>query len=127
VTLGYNQQIMLVIRAEQMRVLNESFRAAFRQKTAEYLESEYTANYNALGSEGVRNLIDLGIRKAEEHGFEQESEICDLIGVMAEFGADVDKQTWASVILRDRSEPAGVRIGRLTGWAEAYRRAGGNA
>jgi hypothetical protein len=116
---------MLVIRAEQMRILNQAFRAAFRRKTAEYLKSDYTEQYNALGSDGVRNLIELGIRKAEEHGIERESDVCDLIAIMAEFGSDLDEQPWASAILRDRSEPGTVRIGRLTGWAEALRRVGG--
>ena len=116
---------MLVIRAEQMRILNQTFGAAFRQKTAEYLKSDYTAQYNALGPDGVRNLIELGIRKAQEHGIERESDVCDLIAVMAEFGSDLDEQPWASAILRNRSEPGTARIGRLTGWAEAFRRVGG--
>jgi hypothetical protein len=58
----------------------------YREKAAEYLKSDYTGQYNALGFDGVHNLIELGIRKATEHGIELESDVCELIGVMAEFG-----------------------------------------
>jgi hypothetical protein len=115
---------MLVIRDEQLRILNKPSQANFRKQVSAYIQSEFPARFEALGTEGVRDLIELGIRKADQYGFELEAEICDLIGVMAEFGADVDQKPWASAILRD-SEPANVRIGRLTGWAEALRRFGG--
>jgi hypothetical protein len=112
---------MLVIRAEQYRILNLACEAAFRKEVAAYLEADFAEQCKQLGPEGVTDLIELGIRKAAQYGIELESGICDLIAVMAEFGPRVDEQEWAASILRDGAEPANVRVGRLVGWAEAMR------
>jgi hypothetical protein len=113
---------MLSIRAEQLRILNEPFLKSFKAEVTAYLASDYPEQSRALGAEGVAKLIEHGMRKANEYGIELESDVCDLIGLMAEFGPDVDQQEWASSILRDNSEPAEVRIGCLVGWAKVIRR-----
>lgn len=112
---------MLVIRREQMSVLNRKFEAKFRQAVADYLISDYPAYVRELGAAGIDNLIDQGIRKAAGLGLEYEAQICDLIAIMAVHGVDFDRLPWASDILSDRSEPSAVLIGRLNGWSEALR------
>lgn len=113
---------MLVIRDEQMRILNRSFEVAFRRKVCEYLESDFPEQCRALGPEGVRELIEHGVATAKEYGVEFEDEICDWIAMMAEFGRDFDKLEWAAGILRDTSDPIRSRMSRLMGWADAIRR-----
>ena len=74
---------MLVIRREQMSVLNRKFEAKFRQAVADYLISDYPAYVRELGTARIDNLIDQGIRKAAGLGLEYEAQICDLIAIMA--------------------------------------------
>ena len=112
---------MLVIRTEQMRILNRQFEIAFRRKVSEYLASDFPQYCQALGSNGVKDLIEHGIVKATEYGLEFEAEICAWIGAMVEFGRDFDNLEWVAAILQDSAEPIRARVSRLMGWVEAMR------
>ncbi len=122
---NYNIQITLVIHAEQLPILNESFLAAFCEQAAVYIQSAYPAQFGGVRSQGVRCPIELGILKASKYGIELQAHVCNLLAVRAEFGVDVDQRAWASAILRDPPESANVRIGLLTGWGESPRQVWG--
>ena len=112
---------MLRIRSEQMRLLNRPLEVAFRKAVTEYLEADFPAVCARLGPAGVAEMVEDGIRRAGLRGFEFESDICEFIGLMAEFGTEFDRLDWAAAILNEAGTPPPVKAGQLSGWAEAIR------
>ncbi len=115
---------MLVIRDEQLRILNRPFEIAFRKMVSEYLASDFPELSLSLRPDGVKDFIEHGIARAAAYGIESEADICDWIGAMAVFGRDFDKLEWAASILQDSAEPLPARVSRLMGWVEAMRNTG---
>ena len=116
---------MLVIRAEQMKLLNRPLEVAFRRKVTQYLEADFPSVCAELGPAGLAEMVEDGIRRAERYGFEFESDICEFIGLMAEFGTGFDRLDWAAAVLSGTATTPSVKAGQLAGWADALRRSEG--
>ena len=60
---------MLVIREEQMRVLEAAQVERFTDDLVPHIEGFAPTQFTSLGKVGIRNTISIGLRNARSHGF----------------------------------------------------------
>ena len=95
---------MLHIRKEQMQALNAYMRENFIDEMLAYLCEHFPHHYEVLGEEQTRRVIDLGIDRAAEHGFEIKGDVCNFIALMFTLGSYFDEDPilpWAAETLED--------------------------
>ena len=95
---------MLVIRREQMDVLEKLPRTLFEDQAMQHLNRYYPRECRELGREQVRVVVQLGIQRAEEHGFRTQRQVGFYISLMLLLGSDFDRDLqlpWVMVILAD--------------------------
>ena len=104
---------MLVIREEQMRAMA---RAALPQWVTKHLKQFFPQQCAALGDNGMRERVSLGIDRAVSYGFESEVQISQYLDLMFAFGPDFDTDSalsWPQPILSDPTLSADARMERL--------------
>ncbi|MCP4723270.1 MAG: hypothetical protein GY860_27780 [Desulfobacteraceae bacterium] len=97
---------MLTIRQNQKKILKLAARDDFVERMLVHLNTFFSEHYEALGDDSCRELIDLGIKNAENHEIVNERDVCKYIDLMVSFGVDFDKDPkfpWAGKILTDQS------------------------
>ena len=95
---------MLVIRKEQMAVLEKLPRTLFEDRIIEHLSRFYTREYHELGREQVRVVVQHGIKRAAEHDFSTQRQVGFYISLMFLLGSDFDRDPqlpWAPALLAD--------------------------
>jgi hypothetical protein len=105
---------MLVIRAEQMKVLAQS---VLKRWIEAHLLRCFPAQCAALGDAGWRAAVTSGMEQALRHGFREPSDICRYVDLVIAFGPDFERRTefdWTREILGDSeiTNPS-VRMNRL--------------
>lgn len=93
---------MLHIRKEQMQALNAYMRENFVDEMLAYLREHFPQDCEVLGQAQTRRVIDLGIDRAAEHGFEIKGDVCNFITLMFSLGSYFDEDPllpWASEAL----------------------------
>jgi hypothetical protein len=119
----------MLIRGAQMQTLSDGRAASFGREMVGHLQRCFPAECEAMGDDGVRETIRIGIEKARSYGITAAREVCLYIDVMMVFGCDFDrdpKLPWAASILSGRrwKDPA-AKVDRLFRTAqEHYSQAG---
>ncbi len=93
---------MLVIRNEQKAVLENLPRTLFEDQIMQHLNRFYPREYRELGSDQVRVVVQLGIKRAEEHGFGTQRQVGFYVSLMFLLGSDFDRDVqlhWAIAFL----------------------------
>jgi hypothetical protein len=99
---------MFVIRNAQWDRLAEQALADFIVRMRAHLREFFPEQCDALGEAKIGQLIDYGIRRAREWGFESERDVCTYIDLMCVFGNAFDRDKrlpWARHILETRFPP----------------------
>ncbi len=97
---------MLVIRKEQMDVLDQYMLNTFENLLVDHLNRYFPEKCGELGEEGLRETIRYGIKRAEDYGIVIEHQVSLYINLMFMFNRDFDQDPalpWASEILLDPS------------------------
>jgi hypothetical protein len=85
---------VLVIRAEQMRALEEALADRYAHELVAHFEAFAPAQCDAMGRDAVRATISMGLRSAQSHGFEQRGSARFYVETMFMLGSffDTDPQ-----------------------------------
>jgi hypothetical protein len=83
---------MLTIRHEQLEALRRPASASFEQRRCDALEQSHPHEVAALGPEGIRELVDQGLRSGwRSAGLEDEDELARLVVLMLQLGRDFER------------------------------------
>lgn len=97
---------MLKIRKEQYEELGKIALKRFEDSMIEHIKEFFLEQYEISGEPTIRNVIQYGIERAENHGFTTERDVCLYINTMMLLGSNFDTDLqlpWASQILQDES------------------------
>jgi hypothetical protein len=98
---------MLIIRSEQLAVLNRAQTSKFEDAMLVHLKKFFPKKVKA-GEPKIRKTIQYGIKQAGTHGIVSERDVCKYIDLMMVFGSDFDtdkKLPWAAEILKKEQAP----------------------
>ena len=107
---------MLVIRDEQMAVLEHAARRGFEERTLAHLQQCFPQDVKALGEENACVVIREGVRRAQGYGISSERGLWLFIDLMFQLGGgfDTDPQLpWAAEALQGEALDEYARIDRL--------------
>jgi hypothetical protein len=108
---------MLVIRNATFDVLDRAAYDDFMARMRIHLRKFFPEQSDALGETKIGQLIEFGLKRAREYGFEAERDVCKYIDLMCVFGHSFDRNErlpWARQILESRFPPdPGERMRRL--------------
>jgi hypothetical protein len=115
---------MLVIREAQMAAFEQGVIRNFELRVLEHLKEFFPKHCQILGDEQVRQVIRLGIERAENYGLVSERDIHLYVGLMFLLGSHFDRDAqlpWAARILTSQAiaDPA-LRADRLYDTAMRY-------
>jgi hypothetical protein len=99
---------MLTIRDAAWDKLAEAAHADFVARMRAHLRKFFPEQCDALGEVKTGQLIEFGITRAREHGFESERDVCKYIDLICVFGHRFDRDErhpWARHILESRFPP----------------------
>jgi hypothetical protein len=82
---------MLTIRDGAWDKLAEAAHADFVARMRVHLRKFFPEQCDALGEAKTGQLIEFGIARAREHGFESERDVCKYIDLMCVFGHRFDR------------------------------------
>jgi hypothetical protein len=111
---------MFRMRSEQKQAFRADALHDFEERVVLHVGRCFAERRAALGDDGLRALIRLGIERAGGHGIVAERDVCKFVDLMLVFGADFDRRCpWARESLDGGTspEPPSARLRRL------YRRA----
>jgi hypothetical protein len=101
----------LVVRREQMQVLEAYALEQFVTRMAARLRELFPCETAALSPPALQTLIREGVEKAESHAVTDESDVERYLEYVVRYGADFDsaeKIAWAGAVLR-RSDLSGAQ------------------
>jgi hypothetical protein len=104
---------VLTIRPAQMSVFEAAQRARFVDQLLETLSHAYPHHRQAMGSDGLRALIVLGIALGERHGVRLERPVSVLIELMVAFGESFERsrdRAWATETLAHPTLPGALKV-----------------
>lgn len=102
---------MLVIRPEQMKVLDEYSFKQFVKSMLDYLKSNHAPRVVGKTDSELQGIIEAGTDKAEGYGIETEDEVRGIIECLVVFGNAFDVENeWAIKILHDESIGADEKV-----------------
>ena len=119
---------MLVIRKEQMEVLQSYQRDQFEQRAQSYLREALPGACAGMDDAQLRQVIRAGVARAAEHDITAECDVVGYLELTLRLGRDFDTDPaypWARPILLDRCSSAENRLRRLRSlarrqsWAES--------
>ena len=99
---------MLVIRNAAWDQMAENALADFVRRMQIHLRKFFPEQCDALGEVKTKQLIEYGIIRAREYGFEAERDVCKYIDLMCVFGHRFDtneRLPWARHILESHYPP----------------------
>jgi hypothetical protein len=97
---------MLVIRAEQMQVLEEIAAQNFENELVEHLKNFAPKHSEVIKDSGVRQVVWLGIDRAKKYDFTNRGPVRFYVEMMFMFGSDFDTDIqlpWAGAALKTDS------------------------
>jgi hypothetical protein len=92
---------MLVIRQEQLRVLQQDQKRRFEQELAADLRRRFPQSLTVADPEQLRSFVHDGVSMALSCGMVNRYDIGRFLQFRAEYGADFHQQPWAARILND--------------------------
>ena len=118
---------MLIIRRAQIGVLEGWARLELEQRLARHLRDRFAVARD-LDADGLRALIQHGIRRAETYGVQSEYDVRRFLEFLAMYGRSFDSDPripWAGEVLR-RSDLSGTeKMDRLDSYDLSAGRAAG--
>jgi hypothetical protein len=99
---------MLVVRKEQLRVLEEYSQGNFVREMVEHVKSTFPKHAASIGNDKVQEVVDLGIDRAARYGLTQRGPVRFYIEMMCIFGCDFDTDRqlpWAEAVLTNENIP----------------------
>ncbi len=115
---------LLIIRAEQMRVLGEWMLKEFNVRLAVRLRSRLPEECEALEEEELDDLIQHVVRKCQKYGIEKEKDVSILAELAVRFSRDFEhsvEYSWTRALLEKQSDESSggmaVLYFRMTGQA----------
>jgi hypothetical protein len=117
---------MFVMRDAMYDALGHAAYEDFVARTRVHMRKFFPEQCDSLGETKIGQLIEFGVKRAREYGFEAERDVCKYIDLMCVFGYGFDcneRLLWARQILEGRFPPNPERrMRRLHGVAlEALR------
>jgi hypothetical protein len=97
---------MLIIRKEQMQVLEQAAFGGFEDRMVVHLQRFFPEQYAALDDDGMRETVRYGIEWAKSYSIVDERDVCRYIDLMIVFGRHFDtspETLWAGRILNQES------------------------
>lgn len=119
---------MLLIRPEQLKVLQEAQLRRFEAEAAEHVRSCWSEQVaeEDQDEEEVHATVAHALERADAHGIEDEFDVLRYINLMYSLGPDFDVALdWAAAILANVERPARDRMDELTEYALALEEGGG--
>jgi hypothetical protein len=99
---------MFVIRDAMYDALGHSAHEDFVARMRLHLRKFFPEQCDSLGEAKIGQLIEFGVKRAREYGFESERDICKYTNLMCVFGCGFDRDErypWAREILASRFPP----------------------
>jgi hypothetical protein len=99
---------MFVIRNAIIDALDRAAYDDFVARMRVHLQKYFPEQCAALGETKTGQLIEFGVKRAREYGFEAERDVCKYIDLMCVFGHSFDRSErlpWARQILESRFPP----------------------
>jgi len=93
---------MLTIRREQFDEIGRRLAHRWEDTMVLHLETFFPERSAELGEKGVRDAIDLGVKKSAKYDIHTERDVCKFLNFMFAFGFDFDTDPelpWAKSIL----------------------------
>jgi hypothetical protein len=93
---------MLVIRDEQMQAFAQNAKRQFESEMVRHISGFAPGRFEALGEKAVREMVSLGIERAEKYGFSNRGPARFYIELMFLLGSDFDtdpQYAWAAEVL----------------------------
>ncbi len=100
---------MLVMRDQQMQAFVQNAKRRFEAETVRHISRFAPTQFEILGEKTIRQIVSLGIERAEKYGFTNRGPVRFYIELMFMFGSDFDtdpQYAWAAEVLCG-SDPAG--------------------
>lgn len=106
----------MILRPKQWQILTAVSLRNFKIRLIQHIRECFPREYAALGDPCTRVLVDLGVKLAQNHGFEGKRDICGFIDLMLIFGPDFDKDSklpWVQTILEDSTLTSEAKMNKL--------------
>lgn len=106
----------MIIRDEQIAVLNKYVENKFKEDVIAYLLDRYPEQGAILGPDGLKELVDSGLRRAKKYGIKIKRDAADFLGILVTNGKDFEilqSNRWASEILENPNLAGGTKILQL--------------
>ncbi len=106
----------MVIRDEQIEVFAKAFSERFKEQATQHLKSCFPEECERIGDEGVRHLIELGVRRAKRWGLESGRHVCRYLDLMVVLGPYFDQDPrlpWLRRLLGAQSVDVDERMDRV--------------
>lgn len=97
---------MLIIRKEQIAVLEDYVQHVFERELVEHIKKFAPRHAEAIGDDGVQNVVRLGLERATPYGFTNRGAVRFYVEMMCMFGSDFDTDPllpWAAGVLNNVS------------------------
>ena len=110
----------MMIRKQQLTVLEEDSRLRFEQKVLKQVERHWPQVCRSCGPAAVRKRVREGIAAARGYGFRTVNQITRYINITFALGAGFDadpRYPWARALLTGSPLAAGDKIDRLCDYA----------
>jgi len=121
---------MIVIRAEQVEVMQEASRRRLAEKLFTFLRLHCASLCSHLGDEALRSFIEEGLARGGEHGYEVEKDLSRYVSLELLLGRDFHGSQgpiWVREALARLGNPSaaeGPSRRMMALWAEAELRHG---
>ena len=107
---------MLTIRKQQLEALRRHMRTQFEANMVSHLRFTFPTQTKPMEGEGLRDLVQHGMARADQYGITSERDIRRYLEYMVMYGADFDiapEMPWIGKILNDASLSVPQKLDRL--------------
>ena len=107
-------ELMLIIRAEQMRALSDAMQHRFESSMLRYFRSAYARRLAHVSDTDLSALVRRGIEESGRYGVVTTTDVARYIGTWSSIGPDFDRsQPWASEVLRSTQMTGTQKMDRI--------------
>jgi hypothetical protein len=116
---------MLEIGEEQLESMAQGDNAVFISFIIEHLRSEHYDYVSDFPNWGLREMVEVGLKKARQHGFKSTEDLVAFVVLMFTMAPNFDEQSDLAAVLADETIPEDKRMDALTvdslntSWEEA--------
>jgi hypothetical protein len=94
-----------------MRALAQAQLSRFAVRMLVHIQQFFPGAFASLGQEKSLLLVRHGVERGKHYGITSERDVCKLIDLMLNLGADMDRKfPWVAATLGDTAMPAGKRV-----------------